>query len=325
MSYLYYGATDAYNKLPQEILDVGFKVETRNGPAYEMPFPVVISFDNPRDRIINAPARDANPTFHLIEALWMLAGREDTAIPAYYVPTMMNYSDNGEIFHAAYGYRWRKHFGYDQLDRAVQRLKDYKGDRRCVVAMWDGNIDLQEGNGCKDLPCNMLIKFAVRNDRLDMTVFNRSNDVILGMLGANIVHMTILQEYMADRLGIELGSYNVVSDNAHVYENLAKKVVPHREPGGITKPGVLFNSIKTFDEELNDWFFCWDNDIPMKGRYWKNNVLHAAAVLHDAYRVRKTVNTAAGLEFLQGSAERFPIEMAPWFTSAKLWYERRIK
>jgi hypothetical protein len=35
-----------------------------------------------------------------------------------------------------------------------------------------------------------------------MTVTNRSNDLCWGMLGANYVHFTILQEYLAARLGV---------------------------------------------------------------------------------------------------------------------------
>ena len=50
-----------------------------------------------------------------------------------------------------------------------------------------------------------------------MTVFNRSNDLVLGMLGANYVHFTFLQEYIANCLGVGVGKYNHVTNNLHVY------------------------------------------------------------------------------------------------------------
>lgn len=52
---------------------------------------------------------------------------------------------------------------------------------------------------------------------LDMTVFNRSNDMIWGALGANYCHMGFLQEYMACSLGVEVGVYNQVTNNLHCY------------------------------------------------------------------------------------------------------------
>jgi hypothetical protein len=52
---------------------------------------------------------------------------------------------------------------------------------------------------------------------LDITVTNRSNDMLWGLLGANYVHFSILQEYMAARLGVEVGYYHHFSNNLHVY------------------------------------------------------------------------------------------------------------
>jgi len=52
---------------------------------------------------------------------------------------------------------------------------------------------------------------------LNMTVFNRSNDMVYGALGANVVHFSVLQEYMAACIGVEVGTYYQVSSNMHVY------------------------------------------------------------------------------------------------------------
>lgn len=54
--------------------------------------------------------------------------------------------------------------------------------------------------------------------KLDALVTNRSNDLIWGALGANWVTFTILLEYMAARLGADVGRYSVVSNDLHVYE-----------------------------------------------------------------------------------------------------------
>jgi hypothetical protein len=41
--------------------------------------PVVTCYSAPTQRVLFSPMRDANPFFHLMEALWMLAGRDDVA------------------------------------------------------------------------------------------------------------------------------------------------------------------------------------------------------------------------------------------------------
>ena len=52
-----------------------------------------------------------------------------------------------------------------------------------------------------------------------MTVCNRSNDMLWGAYGANAVHMSMLQEYLASRLEIAVGEYTQISDSFHVYQN----------------------------------------------------------------------------------------------------------
>src|SRR5207248_10388743 len=53
--------------------------------------------------------------------------------------------------------------------------------------------------------------------RLEWTQVIRSNDLFLG-LPHNFVQFTVLQEVLAGWLGIEAGTFNVVSDSLHVYE-----------------------------------------------------------------------------------------------------------
>src|SRR5690606_6235064 len=139
--------------------------------------------------------RDANPFLHFFESLWMLAGRNDVDYMTRLVRRFAAYSDDGKTFNGAYGYRWRKWFGRDQLQQIIGALRSNPQDRRCVLGMWDAGHDL--GLQSADLPCNTHIYFRIQDDRLNMTVCNRSNDAIWGAVGANVVHMSFLQEYMA--------------------------------------------------------------------------------------------------------------------------------
>ncbi len=242
------GVNDAFESLVRGIdqkLIYTVKSPSRVGDVMQIPEPVIITFSNPKERVLFNKARDANPFFHLYEALWMLAGRNDIAPLKYYSEKYPEFVDDGDgIANGAYGYRWRKvSDGYnadtgredyvDQLQIIINHLKAVPTSRRVVLQMWNVQDDLYKigpENQSKDVCCNTAAYFSLRAETLmrdkeevldrkylDMTVTNRSNDLILGTLGANIVHFSILQEYIANSLGVEVGVYNQFSNNLHAY------------------------------------------------------------------------------------------------------------
>jgi len=128
---------------------------------------------------------------------------------------MADYSDDGEVFHAAYGCRLRNTIWGDQIKEAIKMLKEDPDTRRCVLQIWDARYDLNANS--KDIPCNDLVFLKIRNGHLNMTVCNRSNDMIWGAYGANVVQFSMIQEYIANKVGANVGIYNQVSDSFHVY------------------------------------------------------------------------------------------------------------
>ncbi len=226
---------------PEHALYLGLRALTahgklegsRNGPVLAMQGPTIFKYLKPYQRVLFSPLRNANPFFHLMEALWMLAGHNDLEFPASYTKTLELFSDDGKTVNGAYGYRWRQHFGYDQLDVVIKELSINPTSRRCVVAMWDAHDDATVGDqreqigyegdlkravsGGKDVPCNTHVYFRIVNGELDMTVCNRSNDAVWGAQGANAVHFSLMQEYVARSVGVKLGAYYQFANNYHVY------------------------------------------------------------------------------------------------------------
>ncbi|MDB5177561.1 MAG: hypothetical protein JWN75_1229 [Candidatus Saccharibacteria bacterium] len=262
------------------ILTDGQEAPSRNGSVLVSPVPVTTVTYNPTQRVLFVPGRNDNPFFHFIESLWMLAGRKDLAPLLPYVKRMADFSDDGgKTQPGAYGYRWRKHFvwagaPFDQLDWAVNRLKTDPNDRRVVISMWDGKSDpLAADNGSKDVPCNTQIYLRVREPaksgelsraELDMTVTCRSNDLLLGAHGANAVHFSVLQEYLASRIGVGVGRMYQVSNNYHLYTNSCDPWALLRAQGGVAyrsetpiKPYPLFDwdrKPEEWDEDLEMWW-----------------------------------------------------------------------
>lgn len=221
------------------IIDYGVEEESRNGAVLVAPEPVCTVYRKPIERVLFSGTRDANPFFHLMEALWMLDGRGDLGWPLQFNKRFKEYSDNGDTIHGAYGWRWRGYFMFDQLQTIVDHLKKNPNSRRAVLSMWCADGDLREhqlrpgafgpagegGLSSRDIPCNTHTYFGVRDGKLDMTVCNRSNDIIWGAYGANVVHFSMLQEYLAAAIGVGVGSYNQFSNNFHAYTDVYPKDV----------------------------------------------------------------------------------------------------
>ena len=191
----------------------GVKLNSRNGPVLEYPEPVSIRYDRPTERVLFNKKRAINPFLHFFEPLWILAGRSDVKFLADIVPRFKEYSDNGVDFHGAYGKRLRCGVG-DQIKKAIQILRDNHDDRRVVLQIRDADDMWYTGS---DTPCNTAIACKIRDGKLNIHVFNRSNDYIWGMTGANMPQFSVLQEYMAGHIGVEVGVYHQTTDSMHIY------------------------------------------------------------------------------------------------------------
>jgi thymidylate synthase len=213
-------ANDGFLAAMYHLRNEGVVSESRNGSVLMSPGPVIVEMTNPLERVVWF--RRINPFLHFMEAMWMLAGRNDVDFVAEYTPRMRNYSDDGKTLHGAYGRRWFTHFTIDQVWECIKRLRKDPADRRAVISMWDPRTDVNSGpySERKDVPCNTQILLAIRKQALDMTVINRSNDIVWGAFGTNSVHFTFLQELIACGIGVPVGRYFVMSNNFHMYDSV---------------------------------------------------------------------------------------------------------
>jgi len=133
----------------------------------------------------------------------------------------------------------RKAFRTEEQWEMIQEYQASKGNHRVVsveragtLAVYDfevpGRHNAVLSNGVLVHNCNTNVYFSVHHQErdmavwksyLDMTVCNRSNDLVWGMLGANVVHYSFLLEYMAKRIGVEVGTYHHLTNNLHVYKD----------------------------------------------------------------------------------------------------------
>ena len=259
--------------------------QRRGEMVRELPYPVTTIYQNPRERVLFCPGRRANPFFHLMEAIWMLAGRDDVEWISKYNKRMKEYSDDGIAFNAPYGHRW--HY---QLYRAVDQLKADPYTRHASIMIGHSRDFVMK---TKDVPCNLVVSFNYTRGRLNMTVFCRSNDAIWGAYGANVVHFSILHEVVAHFSGLPMGWYAQISNNFHEYVDVADKHIIRTFPDPYIKNFVKVQAIPDgteLDEFIDECIaFCggsldFDNEflhevaVPMRAAwdYYRGGDMHKA-------------------------------------------------
>jgi thymidylate synthase len=174
---------------------------------------VLLHLSNPRARL-SRTARRSQIFSCLGELMWYLAGSNSVKFIDYYVPAYKQESIDGKTIPSAYGPRL---FGDGkQVSTVVSLLKDRQNSRRAVIQIFDAN-DLLE-DGAISPPCTCSLQFMVRNGRLHAFTSMRSNDAYRG-LPHDVFAFTMLQELVANSLGVKLGTYKHYVGSLHLYES----------------------------------------------------------------------------------------------------------
>jgi thymidylate synthase len=329
----------------------GINEDSRNGLVRVVPEPVISVYRKPRQRVLLDMKRAANPFFHLFESLWMLAGRNDVgALNRYITDFGTRFAEKDGTVHGAYGHRWRKAFGFDQLDAIVARLRANPRDRQAVLQMWDArpsHLHQDFGVGCDDLlgdwkdrPCNTQVYFRVRENAppemyaaggaepepaLDMLITCRSNDIVYGAYGANAVHFSILHEYMAGRIGVKVGAMEQLSFNYHAYHDVLERVgcpaYLETYTGHKLKALPIGTDFDAWDADLH-YFMSWQKalveaGVTEPGKYinrWFSHTVEPMFIAH--FKWKNAVHKEA-----RGYAQL--IESEDWRFAALQWFEIR--
>ena len=306
--------------------------KSRNGITLEAKEAVSTVYNRPWERVLFDKTRDANPFFHLVEAIWMLTGSKSLDPIIEFNPGMIDFSDDGETLNGAYGFRWFEQFDLDQIQWNINVLEADPESRRAVLQMWDPSCDLNSPS--TDIPCNTNIYFKIREGNLNMTVCNRSNDMLWGAYGANAVHMSVLQEYVAAALNVSIGTYTQISDSLHIYENKQWKKLKNIElPISPMFTGIslmpkypntypLVDNASTFIAECKRFLFTprlheWD------GYSWDNSFFpNVLEPMVDAFRAHKRRDYVEAKEHLgKIKAEDWEIACRNWITKRQTAYE----
>ena len=111
-----------------------------------------------------------------------------------------------------YGYQWERN---EQLDAIVTKLRTEPTTRQACISIYDGKEIEKYYN---DTPCTYAVQFTILNNKLDMCVTMRSNDLWFGFCNDQYC-FSRLQEMVSKRLNIEPGVYYHFAHNMHLYND----------------------------------------------------------------------------------------------------------
>jgi len=106
----------------------------------------------------------------------------------------------------------------NQIQYIIDKLKRTPTSRRAVAITWEPDID----KGVTNVPCLQYIQFWIQNNKLNMFVLFRSEDMAMGY-PVNVVGLVSLMIYVSDNVGVQCGSYHHQVVIPHIY--LSDKVI----------------------------------------------------------------------------------------------------
>jgi thymidylate synthase len=152
------------------------------------------------------------------EQIWFIAAtRKPEDFLRDYTRIWDDFTNPGDVVTVAYGYRWRKHFGRDQLGLAIDLLNKEPSSRQAVIITWDPAQDGLSSIKKKNVPCPYTFTLNIVGGRLHLHNIVRSNDIMLGCR-ADVAGFALLQCILAQKLGVRPGIYSHSISNAHIYD-----------------------------------------------------------------------------------------------------------
>jgi thymidylate synthase len=192
------------------------------------------------------------------EQIWFISGvRKPSDFLNDFTKIWDSFTNPAGVVTVAYGYRWRKHFGRDQLGALVKLLKKDPSSRHGVVITWDPAEDGLGGTKKMNVPCPYSFTANIIGGRLHLHNIVRSNDMVLGF-PSDVAGFALLQCILAQKLGVRPGVYSHSISNAHVWDNQyeAAKELLRRDSGHppikIALPKNTYDRAEKKDKKLVD-------------------------------------------------------------------------
>lgn len=203
----------------KQIMDKGAReVNARTGHETAALPGLSFSADLEKDGFPLLSLRKIPTKIFIAEQIWFVSGaRKPEIFLREFTNIWDDFTNPGDVVTVAYGYRWRRHFGRDQLGLLVKLLQKDPSSRHGVVVTWDPTSDGLGGVSKSNIPCPYTFTVNIIGGRLNLMNVVRSNDMILGF-PHDVAGFALLQLMLAQKLKVKPGTYSHIIANAHVYD-----------------------------------------------------------------------------------------------------------
>ena len=179
-------------------------------------FNVGFTIKEPLHNLIHAGFREWNSTYAQREWEWYLSGDPNAEEIALKAPIWYHHMDsNGEV-RSNYGWQWKRN---NQLDYIVSKLEANPNTRHAAITIYDAK---EWPTYTHDTPCTYAVQFTILNNKLNMSVLMRSNDLWYGFCNDQYC-FSMLHIKVAKMLNIEVGEYYHFAHNLHLYNDKLNK------------------------------------------------------------------------------------------------------
>ena len=208
---------DFYNA--NEAFEYFYKTISREGCNFadtKALFNIGFTLIEPRARRITNETRNWKEDYAEAEWQWYLSGDKNIKkLGDIYgkVPEIWKRMADGKgNVNSNYGYQWKRN---DQIGEVINLLKREKYTRQATISIYDGKeIDKYT----YDTPCTYAVQFTIMNNRLNMCVTMRSNDLWYGFCNDQY-QFSKLQEMIAKEIKMDIGTYYHFAHNLHIYND----------------------------------------------------------------------------------------------------------
>ena len=201
-------------------------------------------------------SRKMFPATAFAELCWTLSGVRNLDWLQQHTKMWDDFANDNNEVEAAYGFRWRHMFGRDQLLTAIEALKKDPSDRQIFISAWDNGKDGLGNRWTSNVPCPTCFSMNIINNKLNLTLFLRSSDTIVGlpydMLMYSLLAIVVTNELRLKYPELKPGSIAAILSHAHIYEahyDIAQNLIMNAKEMG--------KSYVVQDLDLNNCAMLW--------------------------------------------------------------------
>lgn len=195
--------------------------ESRDGAVVGECLNAVTVIDDPTRCILKSKIRKLPMRYCIGELLWYISGYPSLKGIQFYTSAWDRMSDDGKTVNSNYGDRIQhaiceySHTGFDQLAMIERMLLTDPASRQAVIHIKQPRNLMDYPT--KDVNCTVCLQFFIRDEKLYMTTYMRSNDLWMGFPN-DVFQFTCIQIYLAMKLGVNLGTYTHIAGSLHLYD-----------------------------------------------------------------------------------------------------------